>query len=98
VSHAGGAHPDEDDQDYDDNDGKDEDCDDDNSDDENSSKSDYAPRDDKESDDDDSKCDSHRYSKFIDTCNCDELPKSSQRAPRELPESSHLQALVKYVS
>jgi hypothetical protein len=32
------------------------------------------------------------------THNCDELPKSSQRAPRELPESSHLQALVKYVS
>jgi hypothetical protein len=27
-----------------------------------------------------------------------ELPESSQRAPRELPESSHLQALVKYVS
>jgi hypothetical protein len=24
----------------------------------------------------------------IDTCNCDELPKISQRAPRELPESS----------
>ncbi len=32
------------------------------------------------------------------TRNCDELPESSQRAPRELPESSHLQALVKYVS
>ncbi len=34
----------------------------------------------------------------VDTRNCDELPKNSQRAPRELPESSHLQALVKYVS
>jgi hypothetical protein len=35
---------------------------------------------------------------FNNTRNCDELPKSSQRGPRELPESSHLQALVKYVS
>ncbi len=34
----------------------------------------------------------------INTCNCDELPESTQRAPRELPESSHLQALVKYLS
>jgi hypothetical protein len=32
------------------------------------------------------------------THNCDKLPESSQRALRELPESSHLQALVKYVS
>jgi hypothetical protein len=31
------------------------------------------------------------------TRNCDKPPKSSQRAPRELPESSHLQALVKCV-
>ncbi len=30
--------------------------------------------------------------------NCDKLPESFQRAPRELPLSSHLQALVKYVS
>ena len=37
VSHAGGAHSDEDDQDCDDNDGKDEDSDDDSSDEENNS-------------------------------------------------------------
>jgi hypothetical protein len=34
----------------------------------------------------------------VNTRNCNELPKSSQIAPRELPESSHLQGLVKYVS
>ncbi len=67
VSHAGGAHSDEDNQDYEDDDGKDEDSDGDKSDDKNNSKSDYAPRDDKESDDYGSKCDSHRYSKFIDS-------------------------------
>ncbi len=67
VSHAGGAHSDEDNQDYDDDDGKDEDSDNDSSDDENNSESDYAPCDDEESDDNDSKCDSHRYSKFIDS-------------------------------
>jgi hypothetical protein len=67
VSCAGGAHSDEDDQDYDDDDGKDEDSDNDNSDDENNSKSDYAPHDDKESDDNNSKCDSHCYSKFINS-------------------------------
>jgi hypothetical protein len=67
VSCAGGAHSDEDNQDYEDNDGKDEDSEDDNSDDENNSESDYAPRDDEESDDNDSKCDSHHYSKFIDS-------------------------------
>jgi hypothetical protein len=67
VSCAGGAHSDEDNQDYDDKDGKDEDSDNDNSDDENNSKSDYAPHDDEESDDNDSKCDSHRYSKFINS-------------------------------
>ncbi len=67
VSCAGGAHSNEDDQDYDDDDGKDEDSDDDNSDDENKSKSNYAPCDDKESDDNNSKCDSHCYSKFIDS-------------------------------
>jgi hypothetical protein len=67
VSHAGGAHSNEDDQDYDNNDSKDEDSDDDNSDDENNSNSDYAPRDDEESDDNDSKCDLHCYSKFIDS-------------------------------
>ncbi len=32
-----------------------------------------------------------------DTRNCDKLPEGSQRAPRELPESSNLQALVKYM-
>ncbi len=67
MSCAGGAHSDEDDQDYDDDDGKDEDSDNDNSDDENNSKSDYAPHDDKESDDNNSKCDSHCYSKFINS-------------------------------
>ncbi len=67
VSHAGGAHSDEDNQDYDDNDGKDEYSDNDSSDYKNNSKSDYATRDDEESDDDDSKCDLHRYSKFIDS-------------------------------
>jgi hypothetical protein len=67
VSHAGGAHSDEDDQDYDNDDGEDEDSDNDNSDDENNSESDYAPRDDEESDDDNSKCDSHCYFKFIDS-------------------------------
>ncbi len=79
MSCAGGAHSDEDDQDYDDkNDGKDEDSDEDNSDDENNSESDYAPCDDEESDDDDSKCDSHRYSKFIDSLllEDEELPES----------------------
>ncbi len=35
---------------------------------------------------------------LVNTRNCDELPKSSQRTPRELQESSHLQALAKYVS
>ncbi len=67
VSCAGGAHSDEDDQDYGNNDGKDEDSDNDNSDDENNSMSDYAPRDDEESDDNDNKCDSHCYSKFINS-------------------------------
>jgi hypothetical protein len=67
VSCAGGAHSNEDNQDYDDNNGKNENSDDDNSDDENNSKSNYAPRDDKESDDNNSKCDSHCYSKFIDS-------------------------------
>jgi hypothetical protein len=83
VSHAGGAHSIEDDQDYDNDDGKDEDSDsdnsddnddgkdedsdNDNSDDENNSQSNYAPRDGKESDDNDSKCDLHYYSKFIDS-------------------------------
>ncbi len=80
VSHAGGAHSDEDDQDYDDNDDKDEDSDDDSSDDENNSKFNYAPRDDEESDDNDSKCDSHRYSKFIDSLLLeDEEPPESYR-------------------
>ncbi len=57
----------EDDQDYDNDDGKDEDSDDDSSDDKNNSESNYAPHDDEESDDDNSKCDSHHYSKFIDS-------------------------------
>jgi hypothetical protein len=42
--------------------------------------------------------DFHQCLVIQNTRNCDKLPKSSQRAPRELPESSHLQALVKYVS
>jgi hypothetical protein len=67
VSHAGGAHSNEDDQDYDDDDGKDEDSEDDNSDGKNNSESYYAPRDDEESDDNDSKCDSHCYSIFINS-------------------------------
>jgi hypothetical protein len=81
VSCAGGAHFDEDDQDYDNDDGKDEDSDDDNSDEENNSEFDYAPCDDEESDDDDSKCDSHHYSKFID---------SSLLEDEEPPESYHV--------
>jgi hypothetical protein len=80
VSCAGGAHSDENDQDYDNDDGKDEDSDDDNSDDENNSKSDYAPRDDEESDDNNSKCDSHHYSKFINSLLLeDEEPPESYR-------------------
>ncbi len=81
VSHAGGAHSNEDNQDYDNNDGKDEDSDDDNCDDENNSKSDYAPRDEEESDDDDSECDSHCYSKFINSLLLED---------EEPPESYHV--------
>jgi hypothetical protein len=67
VSCAGGAHSDEDNQDYDNNDGKDEDSDNDNSDDKNNSESKYALCDDQESDANNSKCDSHHYSKFINS-------------------------------
>jgi hypothetical protein len=81
VSCAGGAHSGEDDQDYDNNDGKDEDSDNDNdSDDKNNSESDYAPCDDEESDDNNSKCDSHHYSKFINSMLLeDEEPPESYR-------------------
>jgi hypothetical protein len=80
VSCTGGAHFNEDDQDYDDNDGKDEDSDNDNSDDKNNSKSDYTPRDDEEYDDNNSKCDSHCYSKFINSSLLeDEEPPESYR-------------------
>jgi hypothetical protein len=80
VSCASGAHSDEEDQDYDDDDCKDEDSDDDNSDDANNSKSNYAPRDDEESDDNDSKCDSHCYSKFMNSLLLeDEEPPESYR-------------------
>ena len=81
VSHAGGAHSNEDNQDYDDNGGKDEDSDNDSSDDKNNSESDYAPRDDEESDDNDSNCDLHCYSKFIDSLLLED---------EEPPESYHV--------